>query len=507
MTEAFLNEIPDDMVDESVLEHVSPEFCRANGILPMREDDGALIGAISAPDGILPLSEIARLMKLKTADPVYASGGAILAAINRFYSRADTGGAQSIVDGLKSGDLKSLATEWERPRDLMELADEGPIIRLLNSIMLEAVKERASDIHVEPYEKELDIRFRVDGVLRKILSPPKVVQESLISRIKIMASLDIAEKRLAQDGRIRLLIGGRDIDLRVSIVPTSFGERAVLRLLDRRHGIIDFTKVGMGADDISRMDSLLKRPNGIILVTGPTGSGKTTTLYSALMRLNSVERNIITIEDPVEYQLPGIGQIQVAPKIGMTFSAGLRSVLRQDPDVIMVGEIRDRETAEIAIHASLTGHLVLSTLHTNSAAGAIARLLDMGIEPFLVSSSLSAAIAQRLVRMICPHCRVEFDATPEMAQHFGAKTPKKLYRGTGCAKCNGYGYLGRLGIYEFLMVTPEIRNMISANTDAQSIQKAATDCGMTTMFEDGMAKAAAGLTSLEEILRVTQTTS
>jgi len=499
-----ITEILDEQVDESLLAHVTAEFCRANSIFLMRAEEGELIGAVASDEGLLPLHELAESMDL-SYKAVYASSGVILGAINRFYSEAETAGAQSLVDELKTEDLQSLATEWKKPRDLMELADEGPIIKLLNSILLEAVKERASDIHVEPYEKTLEIRFRVDGILRNVLSPPKVVQDSLVSRIKIMAALDIAEKRLAQDGRIRILIGGRDIDLRVSVIPTSFGERAVLRLLDRRHGILGFDQLGMNIYDISKMESVLQEPNGILLVTGPTGSGKSTTLYAALNHLNSEERNIITIEDPVEFQLSGIGQIQVAPKIGLTFSSGLRSILRQDPDVIMVGEIRDGETAEIAIHASMTGHLVLSTLHTNSAAGAVTRLLDMGIEPFLAASSISAILAQRLVRVLCPDCKVEIDPPLELLRFFAdSNLPEKLFKGEGCERCKGIGYLGRAGLYEFMMVTPDIRRHILSNSDVQTIEHEAVTQGMVTMFEDGMKKVTSGITTFEEILRVTQ---
>jgi len=309
-TPEAMAEIQDSEVDESILGQVPAGFCRANRIFVMRREDGHLVGAVSGAEGILPLQELAASLNLDYR-PVMAPTEAILAAINRFYSRAEETGAQSVVDHLKTQDLRSLATEWEKPKDLMELADEGPIIKLLNSVLLQAVKDRASDIHVEPYEKTLEIRFRVDGVLRRILSPPKVIQESLLSRIKIMAAMDIAEKRLTQDGRIRLLIGGRDIDLRVSVVPTASGERAVLRLLDRRQGIMSFDDIGMNIYDVAKFETIIQQPNGIFLVTGPTGSGKTTTLYAALTRLNTEERNIITIEDPVEYQLQGVGQIQV----------------------------------------------------------------------------------------------------------------------------------------------------------------------------------------------------
>jgi len=503
MTEAeALKEISDDQVDASLLGHVTAAFCRANAVLPLRAEEGCLVGAAAEPTGALPLHEVADQLGLGLR-VLTAHRGAILAAINRLFSETESSGAQALVDDLKTEDLQSLATEWEKPRDLMELTEEGPVIRLLNSILFEAVRERASDIHVEPYERTVEVRFRIDGVLRRVLAPPKIIQESLISRIKIMASLDIAEKRLAQDGRIRLLVGGRDLDLRVSIIPTTYGERAVLRLLDRKQGILGFDQIGMAAGDIGVLEEMMNRPNGIVLVTGPTGSGKSTTLYAGLNRLNSEVRNIITIEDPVEYQLPGVGQIHVNPKIGLTFAQGLRSILRQDPDVIMVGEIRDSETAEIAINASLTGHLVLSTLHTNSAAGAVTRLLDMGIEPFLVASSLTAVLGQRLVRRICTDCREPVIPPPEIARYFGgASVPEQIYRGAGCASCRQTGYLGRTGIFELLRISPEVRRLILNRADTPEIEETAAAQGFAVMFEDGLKKVARGETTLAEVLRV-----
>jgi general secretion pathway protein E len=414
------------------------------------------------------------------------------------------------MDAITGEDLSSVATEFERPRDILGLTEEAPIIRLLNAILQQAVKERASDVHIEPYEKELDVRLRVDGMLHRVLSPPKIIQDALIGRVKIMANLDIAEKRLPQDGRIRLLIGGRDIDIRVSIIPTTFGERAVLRLLDRKQGLIGLWEVGLDEKDGRRLDELLARTSGIILVTGPTGSGKTTTLYAALNRIHTEEKNIITVEDPVEYQLKGIGQIHVNQKIGLTFASGLRSILRQDPDVIMVGEIRDVETAEIAIQASLTGHLVLSTLHTNDAPSAIVRLIDMGVEPFLVASSLMAVLAQRLARTICPHCRESYKPSELERSYFlessifSGRSSSALYRGKGCGKCNGTGYLGRTGIFELLVIDDASRQMITDKTDSQAIKNMAISSGMRTLRHDGFEKALKGITTMEEVLRVTQ---
>lgn len=343
-----------------------------------------------------------------------------------------------------------------------------------------------------------------------MLSPPKIIQDALISRIKIMSNLDIAEKRLPQDGRIRLLVGGRDIDIRVSIIPTSHGERAVLRLLDRKQGLLGLWEVGLDKDNEKRLNELLQRTSGILLVTGPTGSGKTTTLYSALNKIHTEERNILTVEDPVEYQLRGIGQIHVNARIGLTFASGLKSILRQDPDVIMVGEIRDLETAEIAIQASLTGHLVLSTLHTNDAASAVTRLIDMGIEPFLIASSVMGVMAQRLVREICTDCKESYTPSEIERSYFldsslvTSGRPLSLYRGRGCEKCNGKGYAGRTGIFEFLTIDDEIRHMITERTDAQSIKNLALSRGMKTLRADGIEKVLSGTTTLEEVLRVTQ---
>jgi general secretion pathway protein E len=351
----------------------------------------------------------------------------------------------------------------------------------------------------------VDVRFRVDGVLRKVLSPPRIIQDALVSRIKIIAGLDIAEKRLPQDGKITLLVGGKDIDIRVSIIPTALGERAVLRLLDRQAGVLSLEMLGLSDRIRDSFKTALSRQNGIILVTGPTGSGKTTTLYASMLKLNTEERNIITVEDPVEYQLNGIGQMQVNPRIGLTFASGLRSILRQDPDIMMVGEIRDLETAEIAVHASLTGHLVLSTLHTNDAPSALTRLIDMGIEPFLVASSLVCVLAQRLVRVICPHCKESYSPSRQELDFFDMeKPPALLFRGKGCDKCLNKGYLGRTGIYEFLEITPDIRAMIVERRDAKSIRTVAMKSGFRPLETDGMEKIAKGITALEEVLRVTQ---
>jgi general secretion pathway protein E len=497
--------IKDEDIEISLIREVPLSFVRNNLVMPMRRKDGVLFGAVVDEKGFLALREIAHRFGLKPY-PLKAQPGIVIDAMNRVYGQL--GSAEEVMEGISGEDFSAVATEFEKPKDLMELTEEAPIIRLLNALFQQAVKEKASDIHIEPYEKELDVRLRIDGILRKILSPPKIIQDALISRVKIMANLDIAEKRLPQDGRIRILIGGTDIDIRVSIVPTSFGERAVLRLLDRRHGLIGLNEMGFEGDARQRFEGLLEKTNGIILVTGPTGSGKTTTLYAALNRVHTEEKNIITVEDPVEYQLKGIGQIQVNPKIGLAFASGLRSILRQDPDVIMVGEIRDFETAEIAIQASLTGHLVLSTLHTNDAPSAVTRLIDMGMEPFLVASSLVAVLAQRLLRVLCEHCKDSYEPTEKEAQYFSFfKTPYphlKLYRSVGCDKCRGSGYLGRTGIFELLYIDNDIRQMITGRTDSHGIKEYAVSKGMKALYVDGLSKVIKGLTTLEEVIRVTQ---
>lgn len=499
----LIESIKDEEIELSLLQNLPLSFVKGNVFLPLRKNDGELIAAVTDNRGVFALRDLARSLNLKP-HPVQAEEKIILDAINRIYSQASR--MDEVIGDIKGEDLSMIATEFESPQDLLELTEEAPIIRLLNALLMESVKEKASDIHIEPYEKGIDVRFRVDGILRKVLSPPRIVQDALISRIKIIAGLDIAEKRLPQDGRIKLLVGGKNIDIRVSIIPTSLGERAVLRLLDRQAGVLSLEMLGLSDDISNPFKEALSRQNGIILVTGPTGSGKTTTLYASLLRLNTESRNIITVEDPVEYQLNGIGQMQVNPKIGLTFAAGLRSILRQDPDIMMVGEIRDLETAEIAVHASLTGHLVLSTLHTNDAPSALTRLIDMGIEPFLVASSLVCVLAQRLVRVICPHCKEAYAPPKQEIDYLGIEPPPSLlYRGKGCDKCLGKGYIGRTGIYELLQITPEIRTMIVERKDAQAIRTAAVNSGgFITMQKNAVEKIIKGITTIEEVLRVTQ---
>ncbi len=501
LTELFPSEINPELINK-----VPINFAKKYEVLPISKDGEEVTVATSDPLNTFPLDDLGLLLKCRV-QPAIATSQLILTTINQVYDRARDD-AEQMMDDLNEHSLDTVAGVLEEPEDLLDVTDEAPIIKLVNSLLFRAVKERASDIHIEPFEKDLSVRFRVDGVLHEVIRPPKRIQSSITSRVKIMGGLNIAEKRLPQDGRIRLKIAGKDIDIRLSTVPTSFGERVVMRLLDRSSILLGLNEIGLLGDKLDRMERLIQRSNGIILVTGPTGSGKTTTLYAALSRINSPDKNIITIEDPVEYQLKGIGQIHVNPKIDLTFANGLRSILRQDPDVIMVGEIRDTETAGIAIHASLTGHLVLSTLHTNDAPGAITRLIDMRIEPFLVSSSVVAIIAQRLIRLICPNCREEITPTKAELSELGLKREeikgKTVFRGKGCSHCMGTGYRGRTGIYELLLVDDSIRSLILSNADSNTIKREAIKRGMHTLRIDGSRKVFEGKTTIEEILRVTQ---
>ncbi|MFM2485418.1 type II secretion system ATPase GspE [Celerinatantimonas yamalensis] len=415
--------------------------------------------------------------------------------------------ARQLMENLGSEmDFYTLASEFRDDEDLLEADGDAPIIRLLNAMLGEAIKEEASDIHIETFEKSLSIRFRIDGVLREILRPNRQLAVLLTARVKVMAKLDIAEKRLPQDGRISLRIAGRSVDLRVSTMPSSFGERVVLRLLDKQQARIDMSTLGMNADNHQQLVSLLNRPHGILLVTGPTGSGKSTTLYAGIQTINSRERNILTVEDPVEYNIDGIGQTQVNTKVDMTFARGLRAILRQDPDVVMIGEIRDLETAQIAVQASLTGHLVLSTLHTNTAIGAITRLRDMGIEPFLLSSSLLGVLAQRLVRVLCPHCRTAHKLTKKECHLLHLDVDKyhhhPIYRPNGCEHCNQSGYKGRTGIYELVTVDDTLRGLIHEGASEQAMLAQAR-LTAPAILKDGAQKILDGTTSLAEVLRVT----
>ncbi|MFN8627750.1 MAG: type II secretion system ATPase GspE [Candidatus Binatia bacterium] len=503
----FNERLPEDGDILPLINTLPINFAKRCQLLPVAQDAESVVVVTADPTNVGPLDDL-RVLLRKPIRVMVAPGPAIIDAINRVYDLA-SGSASELMDGLDDERLDLIATDLDEPRDLLESDDEAPIIRLVNSLLFQAAKDRASDIHIEPFERALTVRFRIDGILYDILSPPKRFQPVVISRVKIMAGLNIAEKRLPQDGRIRIRLAGKDIDIRVSIVPTAFGERVVMRLLDKATTVLHLEELGLLGAKHEMVSRLIKQSHGIILVTGPTGSGKTTTLYAALSKINTTDKNIITIEDPIEYQLHGVGQIQVNPKIELTFANGLRSILRQDPDVIMVGEIRDLETAEIAIQAALTGHLVFSTLHTNDSFGAMTRLLDMGIEPFLVSSSVIAVMAQRLVRRVCAACREPYQPSREEMEELGIAPQRLIGRtifkpGEGCPQCKRTGYRGRTGIHELLVVDDEIRALVMKNADAATIRRAATARGMNTLREDGADKVVEGVTTLEEVLRVTQ---
>jgi general secretion pathway protein E len=504
----FLDKLPLDALPLDLVSRLPIQFAKRHNLLPIGNDEaGAVVVATANPSDTSPLDDL-RLLFGRPVRTVVASAPTIGHAINLAYDQA-SGSTAELVSGLDEERLDLIATELEEPKDLLDGGDEAPIIRLVNQLIFQSVKDRASDIHIEPFERELVIRFRIDGLLYDMVKPPKRFQPIIVSRVKIMAGLNIAEKRLPQDGRIRTRIAGRDVDIRVSVIPTAYGERIVLRLLDRSSTLMSLEDLGLAGQNQKTVQRLIRQSHGIILVTGPTGSGKTTTLYAALQKINSKDKNIITIEDPIEYQLDGVGQMQVNPKIELTFANGLRSILRQDPDVIMVGEIRDLVTAEIAIHASLTGHLVFSTLHTNDSFGAVTRLVDMGIEPFLVSSSVLAVMAQRLIRRVCHRCRAPHEPTAEELGEIGLGLEQAAGRmihraGSGCSECKQTGYHGRIGIHELLIIDDEIRNLVMKNADAATIRRSATSRGMPTLREDGAQKVLEGLTTIEEVLRVTQ---
>lgn len=503
----FADSLPrDDSINELIAD-LPINYAKRCQLLPVGRENGHVVVATADPGNLGAMDDL-RLLLRQPVRPLVAPAPVVIDAINRVYDMMSNS-ASDLMDNLDQERLDLIAVDLDEPRDLLESDDEAPIIRLVNSLLFQAAKDRASDIHIEPFERELTVRFRIDGILYDIISPPKRFQPVITSRVKIMAGLNIAEKRLPQDGRIRIRLAGKDVDIRVSTVPTSYGERVVMRLLDKTTTVLHLEQLGLVGNKHELVNKLIKQSHGIVLVTGPTGSGKTTTLYACLAKINTVDKNIITIEDPVEYQLQGIGQIQVNPKIDLTFASGLRSILRQDPDVIMVGEIRDSETAEIAIQAALTGHLVFSTLHTNDSFGAMTRLLDMGIEPFLVSSSVIAVMAQRLVRCVCPSCREPYQPTREEIEEIGVPVHEIMGRtiykpGPGCDLCKRTGYKGRIGIHELLVVDDEIRNLVMKSADASAIRRAATAQGMNTLRGDGAEKVLQGLTTIEEILRVTQ---
>ncbi|HVA81790.1 MAG TPA: type II secretion system ATPase GspE [Candidatus Binataceae bacterium] len=505
----FQAHIDEHSLDSTLVSKVPINYAKKNRLLPIGGDHAGVTVAIVDPSNYEPLDDL-RLLFGTTINPVVVPAEVINEAINRAYDNASTTTAEDLMIDLEEERLDVVANELaQEPRDLLETDDSAPIIKLVNGVLSQAVKDRASDIHIEVFEREMVVRFRVDGMLYDVIEPPKRFQPAITSRVKVMAGLNIAEKRLPQDGRIRLRIAGRDIDIRVSSIPTAFGERLVLRLLDRAQAAADINldRLGFSGDNLRKIDRLIRQSHGIILATGPTGSGKSTTLYACLSRINSPEKNIITIEDPIEYQLRGVGQMQVNHKIDLTFAGGLRSILRQDPDVIMVGEIRDGETAEIAIQAALTGHLVFSTLHTNDSFGAVTRLLDFGIEPFLVSSSILAVLAQRLVRKLCPDCHETYTPTAAELARLSLTPddiPNPIYRAKGCRLCRNTGYRGRLAIQELMVMDDEIRALVMQNSDGATMRRLCTSKGMKLLRQDGTDRVFGGETSIEELLRVTQ---
>jgi len=476
-------------------------FAKEHLALPIEEKDGKLLVAIAKPYDLEVLEEVRCLTGMEIEE-IFCPQKPLEEAIEKCYhQRAKE--ASDYIEGLKKDGQTTLSDEREDEYDLLDKQDDSSVVRLLNMVIIEAIQQGASDIHFEPLENEMAVRYRIDGILQFRHSPPSDLCKQLLTRIKVMAKMDIAEHRLPQDGRIKLKMGGRHIDFRASTVPVVYGERIVLRILDKSNIVLGLDKIGMDAAILKDFRKYIHQNQGIVLVTGPTGSGKTTTLYSAINEISSQEVNVMTIEDPVEYKLPGIAQIGVAPKIDLNFAKGLRHILRQDPDVIMIGEIRDKETAEIAIQSSLTGHLVLSTLHTNDAPSALTRLVDMGIEPYLLSSSVLAVLAQRLVRKICLECREAYDPSEQELEDLQIDC-KKLYRGKGCNSCFGSGYRGRVGIYELMPVTYPIKEQLLNSADANALQKTALKAGMASLRTEGGKLAKEGITTTSEVLRVTR---
>jgi general secretion pathway protein E len=502
-----VEEIDLERVDVELVRRVPLGLSREMGMLPLwvEEDDGPGVHvAISSPSSLVAADDL-RVLLQRPIRLVLVPHDTLRDAINKSYDKAARS-ASAVMEEIKEETDDGLAGDLQLEADILDDPNQAPIIRFVNTLLTQAIKDRASDIHIEPFEKELVVRFRIDGVLYEIVKPPPRLQASIVSRVKIMSGLDIAEKRIPQDGRIRIRMAGREIDLRVSTLPVRHGERVVMRILEKG-AVFSLDTIGMDAETLAVFRKNIIKPHGILLVTGPTGSGKTTTLYSGLAEINSPELNILTIEDPIEYELKGIGQTQVNTKIKLTFASALRAHLRQDPDVIMVGEIRDKETADNAVQASLTGHLVLSTLHTNDAAGAFTRLIDMGVEPFLVSSSLLMVLAQRLVRRLCSQCKEPMVFTADDLIDVGGGDEligRTAYRAKGCPACLNTGYRGRSGIYEILTVTDRIKHLVNAQADAGSIKKVAMAAGMKTLRHDGLRKVLMGETSLDEVLRVTQ---
>ena len=498
----FIKEIPVTDISADLVRDIPINYAKQHQILPYKEDSETLLALTSNPVNLKVLEHL-KVLFGKRIHPLITTSARLQDAINRVYEKSTSN--LSGLDEIEEEDF-----DLDDPIvDLLDAGeDDAPVIKLVNSILFRAVKEKASDIHIEPYEKDMVVRFRTDGVLMDIHKPPKKLQNAITSRIKVMANLNIAEKRLPQDGRIPLKVGGKDIDIRLSTVPTAHGERLVMRIQDRSTVVLELKQLGFSNENLDRLDDLLSRNDGILLVTGPTGSGKSTTLYGALTKINKPDVNILTVEDPVEQRIHGLGQVQVNSKIGLTFASGLRAFLRQDPDIIMVGEIRDLETAELAIQASLTGHLVLSTLHTNDSAGAFPRLIDFGVEPFLIATSVMGVVAQRLVRRLCSHCKAPHEPSDFELQLLGVSRAQAqghtICKAMGCSQCGQKGYAGRTTISELLVVTDDIRSLIMQRKDGNSIKKVAVANGMTTFREHGVQKVLTGLTTIEQLTTNTQ---
>ncbi len=502
----FATDIDENALEPQVLAPLTIGYCRRNRVLPISADKERVSVATSEPLMLGPFDDL-RALYARDIDAIVVPAPVLSEGITRAFDRAAAMSSDMISEIAEGEALVVDGGELEVP-DLLEADDEAPIIRLVNSLLFKAAKDGASDIHIEPYERNSSVRLRIDGMLIEQLSPDRRIHASMVSRIKVMADMDIAERRLPQDGGIRARVAARELDVRVSTIPTTFGERVVMRLLDRSATLLGLGDLGFAEESLATLRRMIRKSHGILLVTGPTGSGKTTTLYAALSEINSPEKNIITIEDPVEYQLRGIGQIQVNPKIDLDFASGLRSVLRQDPDVIMVGEIRDAETARIAIQAAMTGHLVMSTLHTNDAFSAVTRLLDMEVEPFLVSSSVSGIVAQRLVRRLCPECSLPATAEESGLAELGmgyllGDNSGLRQAGDGCDQCRGSGYKGRTTIHEILAIDDTVRPYIMERADARTLEELSVARGMATMRAEGAAKARKGITSVAEVLRMT----
>lgn len=498
----FIKDIPINDIAVDIVRGIPINYAKTQEILPFREEQDKVVVLTTNPINHKALEDL-RVKFGKRIQPLATTSSRIQDAINRVYEKST-----AALEGLD--EIEGEEVDLDDPViDLLESGDDdAPVIKLVNTLLFRAVKEKASDIHVEPYERDMAVRFRIDGVLFDIFKPPKKLQNAITSRIKVMGNLNIAEKRLPQDGRIPLKLAGKDIDVRLSSVPTAFGERLVMRLQDRSNVVLELEQLGFSQDSLGKIDQLLIKTYGIVLVTGPTGSGKSTTLYACLQKINKPDVNIITVEDPVEQRIHGIGQIQVNSKIGLTFASGLRSILRQDPDVVMIGEIRDLETAEIAINASLTGHLVLSTIHTNDSAGAFPRLIDMGCEPFLIATSLMGVMAQRLVRVLCPHCKERHEPTDVELRSLEISRDRlrgaTVYRAVGCNQCNQKGYIGRTLIMELMLINDDVRSMIMKRIDGASIKKEAVKHGMITFRDHGIQKVLSGITTIEEVLTSTQ---